>query len=418
MQPTINKLFAFTTLVFILHKGHAQTNSLSSSPYSLYGLGLDNEISTGKTNSLGGLGLAMPSDSFINNSNPASMAHIPLNSFFFDFGFKAQSNNLSEGNDNNSNLISNFSNISIAFPISKKSGLSLTLIPFTQVGYSIADLESDIEGSSTATYTTDINGSGGINDLKLNYGYALTDKLSLGITGSALFGTINQTETSYLPYNTLEIETENYYAGVQAGLGFQYKILPSTSIGGTVTFPTRLNGSKTNNVVLSNTSTSTTIEDDTESHLKDFEIPFEFGLGVQTAFKKHFTLNIDYKHNLWGNTNQTDKIGQYVNQDFISMGLQFANEKKPAHFFNNLEYRLGLNYNTGNLQIDRERITKKSVNLGIGIPLNNETNSMVNIGYTYGSQGRISSGLIKDNYHLFSINLSLEGIWFQKRKIF
>ena len=51
------------------------------------------------------------------------------------------------------------------------------------------------------------------------------------------------------------------------------------------------------------------------------------------------------------------------------------------------------------------------------MPLNSSSNSMINIGYSYGSKGQITNGLIKENYHLLSINLSLEGIWFQKRKI-
>jgi len=42
---------------------------------------------------------------------------------------------------------------------------------------------------------------------------------------------------------------------------------------------------------------------------------------------------------------------------------------------------------------------------------------MLNISYSYGQKGRISNGLIKENYHKISVNLSLDGIWFVKRKI-
>ena len=143
-----NKFILYILIMFMPKVILAQTNSLSSSPYSLYGLGLSNDISTGKTNSLGGLGIAIPSNTFISNSNPASYGAIPLNSFFFDFGLKAQTNSLSEKGNSNSNIIANFSNIAFAFPLTNKSGIGITLIPFTNVGYTIENIETDIEGSS------------------------------------------------------------------------------------------------------------------------------------------------------------------------------------------------------------------------------------------------------------------------------
>jgi len=42
---------------------------------------------------------------------------------------------------------------------------------------------------------------------------------------------------------------------------------------------------------------------------------------------------------------------------------------------------------------------------------------MLNINYSYGGKGQISNGYVKENYHLLSLNFSLEGIWFLKRKL-
>ncbi|CAH8284025.1 hypothetical protein EV196_103354 [Mariniflexile fucanivorans] len=404
-------LLVFTTLT------RAQSNALSSSPYSLYGLGLTNETSTGKVNGLGGLGIAMPSNSFINNSNPASFGNVLLNSFLYDFGFKAQTNFLEDGSRQNSNITANFSNIALAFPLTKRSGFGITLIPLTSVGYSISDIETNIEGTSSSIFVTDIEGNGGINNLKLNYGYALTNKFRLGITGSALFGKITQTETDYLPSNTFIIEDENYYSGVRVGAGFQYDALKNLSIGGTVELPTSLNGTKSSTITLNTTDSTTDLTENSESSIDDFNLPLELGFGLSTTFKKDFSLNVDYKKSFWDDTNQTDQLGTYVNQNLFAMGLQYAAEKKVSKFFNNLEYRAGFSINDGNLEVNNQRIKNSTLNLGIGIPLDPYTNSMINIGYTYGSKGQITNGLIKENYHLLSINLSLEGIWFQKRKI-
>ncbi|MDO7172873.1 hypothetical protein [Mariniflexile sp. AS56] len=414
----INKYLILSLfLVVFTMQTRAQSNALSSSPYSLYGLGLSNETSTGKVNGLGGLGIAMPSSSFINNSNPAAFGSILLNSFLYDFGIKAQTNTLAEGNSTDSNITANFSNIALAFPVTKRSGFGITLIPLTSVGYSISGIETNIEGTSNSVFITDIVGTGGINDLKLNYGYALTNKFRLGITGSALFGQIKQTETDYLPSNTFVIEDINYYSGVRVGAGFQYDVFKNFSIGGTTQLPTSLSGSKSSTITLYTTDATTDLTENSESTIDDFNLPLELGFGLQTTLKKYFSLNLDYKKSYWTNTNQSDQLGTYVDQNLFGVGLQYAAEKKASKFFNNLEYRVGYNFNDGNLEVNDQRVKSSSLNLGIGIPFNDYTSSMINIGYSYGNKGQITNGLIKENYHLLSINLSLEGIWFQKRKI-
>ncbi|WP_445958058.1 hypothetical protein [Yeosuana sp.] len=417
----IIKYIIYSFLLLFSIETIAQTNSLSSSPYSLYGLGQTNEISTGKINGLGKSGIAMPSSTFINNSNPASFASIPLNSFFYDFGFKAETNILMENGRQNSNLITNFSNIAIAFPLSKTSGFGVTLTPFTSVGYTLSNIESNIEGSTYSFYT-DVDGGGGINNLKLNYGYALSNKFRLGLTGSVLFGKITQTQTSTIPLianntvstSTISLYDENYYSGFRLGSGLQYDISKNMTFGAIVNLPATLSADNDRTA----TSSTETIESSVSiSNIDDFKLPLELGFGFQSKFNESFSLTLDYKKNFWDNTNQSDQLGTYVNQDFFGLGLQYSAKKSIPKFFNSLEYRAGFNYDNGNLEVNNKRVKNQSINLGIGMPLNSSSNSMINIGYSYGSKGQITNGLIKENYHLLSINLSLEGIWFQKRKI-
>lgn len=411
-------VLAITISLVLTSKLLAQTNSLSSSPYSLYGLGVSNEINTGKVNGLDGLGIALPSNTFINSSNPASFGAVPLNSFFFDFGLKAETNTLAEGGSNNSNIIANFSNIAFAFPVTKRSGFGVTLIPLTSVGYTISDIKSSIEGSETGYFVSDITGSGGINDLKLNYGYALTNNFRLGITGSALFGKIEQTETDYLPSSSLIIEDVSNYSGFRLGAGLQYELFKKVSFGATVNLPVSLNGSKESIVNLYDSDGNSDLSETYEKDIDAFKLPLEYALGLKTTFKKYLNLNLDYKKSFWEDTNQSDQLGDYVDQDVFGFGLEYAAVKKPGKFFKNMEYRAGYKFSNGNLEVNHERIKNSTFNFGLGIPFNNGTNSMLNIGYTYGTKGQITNGLIKEHYHLLSINLSLEGIWFQKSKFY
>jgi len=41
---------------------------------------------------------------------------------------------------------------------------------------------------------------------------------------------------------------------------------------------------------------------------------------------------------------------------------------------------------------------------------------MLNIHYSYGKEGQLSTSLIQENFHLLSVNISLEDLWFVKAK--
>ena len=92
----MNKTLFFTIVVTLLALNSitAQSEGLTSSPYSLYGLGVINQTSVGFTNGLGYSGIGIKTDSEINNLNAANYALIPQNSFFYDIGLKGSSINI------------------------------------------------------------------------------------------------------------------------------------------------------------------------------------------------------------------------------------------------------------------------------------------------------------------------------------
>ncbi|MGJ5640948.1 hypothetical protein [Formosa sp. S-31] len=390
--------------------GFSQSNTLSSSPYSLYGLGLLNNTNTGKTTSMGNTGIATGSSTFINNMNPASLADIPLHAFFFDIGIKSEFGVQIEGAQQDTKLNANFSNMAFAFPINSKSGLSLTLIPYTNVGYSISNIETDIEGS-TNTFLSDIEGSGGLNDLKLNYGYKLLKNLSLGVTGSVLFGQIKETETNYIGSNILTVYDANSYSGLRFGAGIQYSPFKHTTFGSIINFGTALKGSR-------DTTVSQLYDSDiyTNNTLDNFKLPMELGFGFQTQIKEQFTVAFDYRKNYWSNTEQKDQLGTFVDQNSFGLGLAFAPKQNTTKFWNALEYRAGLNYDSGNLEINHKKISNYTVDFGLGIPLRYDGLSMLNLTYSYGNKGLVYESLIQEHYHLLTLNISMAGRWFEKRK--
>lgn len=389
----------------------SQSNGLSSSPYSLYGLGLSNEFNTGKTNALSNTGFAMPSKYSINNLNPASLGSLQRGTFLYDVGLKLQQETLYEDGNEETRFNGNFSNIAIAFSLSAKSGLGITLIPFTNVGYVVTGIENPIDGS-TDSFFTNIKGSGGLNDIQLNYGYALTDKFRLGLRGAYLFGKIEENETNFIGSNILNINESFYYNGFRFGVGFQYDIKNNISVGSFINLPTKLNGDQTRTVI------GGAEPFDEENDVEAFKLPLEVGFGIHTKLSDKLFFNLDYKRSFWDATDQSDLIADYVDQDFIGFGTEFIPQKRSTNYWRRVNYRAGFKMDNGNLAIKDDRITNTSVNFGLGFPIGNQRrHSFINFGYSYGQKGQVENGLIKEHFHTLTLNFSLEDLWFQKRKI-
>ena len=388
-------------LLFIVQTIYSQsTNNLSSSPYSLYGLGLSNELNTGKTNSLGNTGFAMPSTHAINGLNPASFGAIPKGSFLYDIGLKLQQEKLFADGNEEFQFNGNFSNIAIAFPLSEKSGFGFSLIPFTNVGYTVLGLENSIDGSSD-TFLANINGSGGLNEIQLNYGYSINNKFRLGIKGSYLFGNIKEEETDFIGSSILNISKVNTYSGFRLSTGLQYDITKNISFGGIINLPSKLNGNQVRTIVA---NADEPVEETND--LEIFKLPLEVGFGLHTKLSDKLFFNIDYKRSFWGTTNQTDLIGNFVNQDFIGIGTEFIPIKNSPNYWKRINYRAGFNIDNGNLAIKDNRISNYNINFGLGLPISIRRNSLLNFNYSYGKKGQVSNGLIEENFHTVTLNFS------------
>ena len=64
--------------------GHSQSNNLTGSPYSLFGLGVESNSGTGRNSGLGKTGIALDGNYGINLYNPASFATLNSDEFILD----------------------------------------------------------------------------------------------------------------------------------------------------------------------------------------------------------------------------------------------------------------------------------------------------------------------------------------------
>ncbi|MBP6759302.1 MAG: aromatic hydrocarbon degradation protein [Flavobacterium sp.] len=390
------------------------SQSVSTSPYSVFGLGSLYDSDFGSISSIGSSGIALPSTSFINNKNPASLGHIGKYSFFFDTGLKEIQTTYTSQTASEKRNNFQFSHIAIAFPITSKSGVSVSLKPYSSATYLISNYKIPI-GNSNEFYYLDATSTGGLNNFDLSYGYKVQKNISLGLTTSVYFGTINDNKDFTIANSITNINKKSFYNGVRFTLGNQIKIDSTFNIGLMLKTPTRLAASKTQSVTTTNLTETQNLETALDSDVTDYYLPLEFGVGFSKAFKKNINLTLDYEKSLWNGTNQTNLYGEFKNQDKFALGLSYFKKEHSIYFSDRIHYFTGVNYDTGFLSINNKSINNLVFSLGIGIPIDN-TKSLLNITYSYGQKGNIGNDFIKENYHKIGINLSLEGIWFVKSK--
>lgn len=408
-----NKIFFLSC--FILMSLTAFSQSISSSPYSLYGVGSLYDSDFGSIPSIGSSGIALPSNLFINNLNPASLAYLPLNHFMFDIGGKAIATTYESGSRSEKRNNFQFSHVAFAFPVTKKSGFSVALRPYSSATFKISNLKLPISDSQEYYYLT-AAGSGGLNNFDFSYGYRIGKKISVGASATVLFGNTTD-DRSYLISNSItSISKKTDYNGLRATLGTQYQIDSTFTVASTFKLPTKVNASKVQSVETLTNEVVSTVESDVASDADDYYMPLEIGVGISKRFKNNLNMTVDYEKSLWKNTNQSELYGDFVNQDRFALGFTYSAKKNIRRYWDRVQYAAGANFDTGYLEVDGKRVNNASISIGLTLPIEN-TFSALNISYSYGQKGKVSENLIKENYHKISLNLSLDGIWFVKRKI-
>jgi len=412
MLYTINRL-ALPAFLLTVTVVMGQYNNLTSSPYSLFGLGTLNPVGAGKTNALGKSGVALSGESAINSLNPAAYADIYKNSFMTDIGLKAERNNVTNTNDQNTQTTYNFSNISMGVSISDRSGIGVSMSPYSDVGYLLQGVTGTVEGS-TDIFSSNIQGSGGLNNIAAKYGYKLTPKLNVGINGSYYFGNITETEYVTLTSDYLSIAEVNHYSGLRLGFGAQYKANTKFTLAGVLTLPATFKGTQDREVYKIINLVQSEIESESRT-IPSFKLPTELTVGVKYSFTEALTLNADYKRSFWSSTGMEDNIGTFTDQDLLGVGIEYYNYKPRSGYLGRMKYRLGTNMDNGYLEVNGNRIKNLALTSGLGLPLGNG-NTFLNLSYSYGQKGLISNTLVKEKYHLLTLNLSLDDLWFIKRK--
>lgn len=166
-----------TLLVLLLTilSGVAVAQNNTNSPYTRYGYGQLSEQGSSNSRAMGGIAYGLRDKYQTNFANPASYTAVDSLTFIFDGAVSLQNTNLSNGTLKRNAKNSSFDYITMQFRASKWAAISLGLLPYSNVGYSMGEYREDTEFPDKST-TVSYSGEGGLHQLYLGAGFKIIKK--------------------------------------------------------------------------------------------------------------------------------------------------------------------------------------------------------------------------------------------------
>ena len=108
---------------------------------------------------------------------------------------------------------------------------------------------------------------------------------------------------------------------------------------------------------------------------------------------------------------------EYIDAYSLALGMYYIPDYASfTSYARRVNYRAGLRYDKTGLVINDKEINNFGITFGAGLPLGGSF-SNINLGFELGRRGTTAANLIEESYFKFSVGLSLNDRWFQKRKI-
>ncbi|MDO4225694.1 MAG: hypothetical protein Q4C75_07365, partial [Bergeyella zoohelcum] len=368
-----------------------------------------------------------------NFRNPAANGNFDLTAFSIS---ATNENNIYKSNyqDINTKKHSSYlSNISLAFPITKKLKFGIGYQPYSSKTYDIISTSTLSDGTTKANR---FKGEGTISTVQAGVSYKISKEFSLGLRSNFYFGKIFDIEE--VSYSNAELisgyESSNKIKKYTLTTGATYqKTLENDrklTFGATYTFGNM--GTSTANYINStyyysgiDTKANQSIIEERTSNLKNI-IPqeFSFGLGYGNEGKWFYSTQLDYKKG-----EGIEYLGQpfqYENSYKISAGGWYLpNYNNFRNYFSRVIYRFGAYYEKGNLSVSplgsttKTNVNQFAVTGGVTLPFANVSVNRINsvdIGFEVGKRGTLQNNMISQTFFNLKLGLNFADKWFQKRQ--
>jgi hypothetical protein len=379
--------------------------------FSRFGVGDLLRYGGGRIDAMGGAGISLIGDGFLNRLNPAGIARISFTRF--SAGFEYSNYSSTDATSSGTYARGAFKGLGIGIPISRDHGIAMMIetSPYSIVNYATQTSDSLLQ--------QDFYGTGGLTMISVGATYAPMKKLTFGAKMNHVFGRIRQvgnftfTDPTYL---SSEIQRSDYFGGFTFTIGsifdgfgdlFKAPSLEPLSVGFVLTTPTTLSVDRQS--ILS----SAQLTDTTLTATGNVDLPVSFGLGVSYLFAGRYVVTGDASFMQWQDAKFFGStLPQMRNSSRFGVGFEALPQRETESFLQRIAYRAGIFYNETNYIINGTGINEIFLTGGLGIPIGPDTR--LNIGLQAGSRGATTNNLQRDTIFRLSLSISSSEIWFMK----
>ncbi|MDC6365571.1 MULTISPECIES: hypothetical protein [Flavobacteriaceae] len=406
------------------HGLFAQNGTIS--PYSYFGVGDLRNNGTVDNQMMGGI--SMYADSIhINLSNPAAYSKLKLTTY--TAGLSHTEYRLKDFTEQQNVASTNLDYLSIGFPLAKKVGVGIGIMPLSSVGY---NLRNDNTNSDDAEVINIFNGDGGLNRLYASIGFEPIKNLSLGVTANFNFGTLEYERIQSV--EDVQLGTVDRRESRVNGYDFNYALNYTPTFKNKYTLYTSILVNTQGNLVSKNSEvlgsfslvTGQDIEvvnvdlDATNLRNTELKIPTRTTVGLGFGENKKWFLGGEYSFQQFSDfKNDFLGIENVTYNDASTMafgGYYIPDYRSLSSYFKRITYRAGLRYEVSGVEVNNKEINNFGITFGFGLPLGNSFSNL-NLGFELGRRGTTAANLVEESYFKFNVGLSLNDRWFIKRKI-
>jgi hypothetical protein len=413
-------------LLFVLSTSFVVSQTNTGSPYSLNELGEINFLGNVSNLSMGGIDSAIDSIEF-NINNPSSLAKLKTTNYLIGTFYK--STGISNVNSTDNINTANINYIAVGIP-TKIFGFGFGVLPYSSVGF---NLQSTEEYNTANSINSRLFGAeGNINRAFVSIGLPLIKYLSLGASANYNFGKFN-----YEKFNLIDNVNYGIFSNSSSEIsGFTYNFSSNLSIPLKNDFTLNLVYSfypegdlDSYNIESLYTSNSSSISleslgdfvdiDLNSRGLENTKLPVPkksvYSLGLEK--KNSWFLGFQYESKLSSNFENVFLDIQnvsYRDSNSLSIGGYIIPDSSSLiSYWKRVKYSIGIKNEKKSIIVNNLPINHFSLNLGLGLPIAGL--SKANLGLEIGKVGDNDS-LVKENYLALRLGLSLNDVWFIKRK--
>ena len=391
-------------------------------PYSIYGVGDLAQPGTAWNKTMGGVGVGVRNNRYLNLLNPAAVTARDSLAFMTDFSLYSDNKMFQQGNIKSASNTFNINDLAMSFPLWKGTAMMVGIQPYsdTGFGYSFNYTDPDLIGrTGNITYSAAGNGS-------VYKGFVM----AVGAQWNYYFGKIEKTfYTTFndASYNSIKNGSTVRLTGSSFKFGVQYEQPLGTALtlglGATYTTSARLGGTSESSRFSAGTAASDTLFFKVDKLGADSKVQLagELGVGLSLRDNGRWMAAFDYTRSDWSGCGLDGTRGFTASNSFSAtvaeayrVGFEIIpNRNDIRYYFNHVAYRLGAYHKKEYYLLDGNRVTSTGITLGFTLPIVNNYNGLT-LGVDFGQRGAVSEKMVRERYINFSIGFNLFDIWFRK----